>query len=96
MNEIEEVVKEFTEVDNAIRKIYPKVDPLLVVRLIFDSKEGKKHIYTLETIIKSGQKPEEIRDKIVQITGMVPSFYLKGNKIGSQPQTRFEIIKVYQ
>jgi hypothetical protein len=55
MNEIEEVVKEFTEADNAIRKIYPKVDPLLVVRLIFDSKEGKQHIYTLETIIKSGQ-----------------------------------------
>jgi hypothetical protein len=41
MNEIEEVVKEFTEADNAIRKIYPKVDPILVVRLIFDSKEGK-------------------------------------------------------
>ena len=96
MNEIEEVVKEFTEADNVIRKIYPKVDPLLVVRLIFDSKEGKEHIYTLETIIKSGQNLEKIRDKIVQLTGMVPSFYLKGTKLVVSHKTRLETIKVYQ
>lgn len=81
INEIDKVVKEFTESDNAIRKVFPKVDPLLVVRLIFDRKAGNDHIYTLETIIKSGQNLEEIRDKIVQVTGMVPSFYLKGTKL---------------
>jgi hypothetical protein len=93
MNEIEEVVKEFTEADNAIRKIYPKVDPLLVVRLIFDSKEGKQHIYTLETIIKSGQNSEEIRDRIVQITGMVPSFYLKGTKLVVSHKLDLKLLK---
>ena len=40
INEVDEVIKEFTEADNAIRKVFPKVDPLLVVKLIFDRKEG--------------------------------------------------------
>jgi hypothetical protein len=80
MSEIEEVINEFTQADNLIRKVFPKVDPLLVVRLIFDEKAKKQYIYTLETILKSGQNLGEIRDSIVQITGMVPSFYLKGTK----------------
>lgn len=38
MGGVEEVVKEFTEADNAIKTVFPKADPLLVVRLIFDDK----------------------------------------------------------
>ena len=40
-NKVREVVKEFTEADNAIKTVFSKVDPLLVVRLIFDEKANK-------------------------------------------------------
>jgi hypothetical protein len=81
MSEIEDVVKEFTEADNAIRTVFPKADPLLVVRLIFDEKVKKDSIYTLDVILKPGQNLEEIRDRVVQVTGTVPSFYLKGTQM---------------
>ncbi|WP_337861997.1 hypothetical protein [Nitrososphaera sp.] len=82
MSTVEDVIKEFSEADNAIRAVFSKVNPLLVVRLIFDQKENRKdNIYTLEIIIKKGQNLEEIRDHIVRETGMAPGFYLGGTKI---------------
>jgi hypothetical protein len=81
MSGIEEVVREFNEADNAIKRVFPKADPVLVIRLIFDEKAKKDSIYTLEVIFKPGQDLEEIRDRVVQVTGMVPSFYLKGTKM---------------
>jgi hypothetical protein len=56
-------------------------------------KKAKQHIYTLETIIKSGQKSEGIRDRIVQITGMVPSFYLKGTKLVVSHKLDLKLLK---
>ena len=41
-NSVKKVVKEFTEADNAIKTVFSKVDPILVVRLIFDEKEKKR------------------------------------------------------
>lgn len=39
---VKEVVKEFTEADNAIKTVFSKVDPLLVVRLVFDEKAKRR------------------------------------------------------
>ncbi len=95
MSTIEDVVKEFTEADNAIRAVFPKVDPVLVVRLIFDQKEKKRdNIYTLEIIIKKGQDLEEIRDHIVRETGMAPGFYLGGTKIVVTQQLDLKALKI--
>ena len=80
-NGVREVVKEFTEADNAIRKVFSKVDPILVVRLIFDEKANKENIYTLETILKPDQDTEQIRERVISVTGMAPGFYLKGTKM---------------
>jgi hypothetical protein len=93
MSEIEDVVKEFTEADNAIKAVFPKADPLLVVRLIFDAKAKKDNIYTLEVILKPGQKLEEIRDTVLQITGTVPSFYLKGTKAVASHRLNLSLLK---
>jgi hypothetical protein len=46
INSIKEVVREFTEADDVIKTVFPKVDPILVVRLIFDEKANKENIYT--------------------------------------------------
>ena len=81
VNGVREVVKEFTEADNAIKKVFSKVDPILVVRLIFDEKANKENIYTLEIILKPDQDTEKIRERVISVTGMAPGFYLKGTKM---------------
>lgn len=81
VNGVREVVKEFTEADNAIKKVFSKVDPILVVRLIFDEKANKENIYTLEIILKPDQDTEQIRERVISVTGMAPGFYLKGTKM---------------
>lgn len=80
-NSVKEVVKEFTEADNAIKTVFSKVDPLLVVRLIFDEKANRENIYTLEMILKPDQDTEQIRERVISVTGMAPGFYLKGTKM---------------
>jgi arabinogalactan endo-1,4-beta-galactosidase len=62
MSDIEEVAKKVNEADTAIRTVFPKADPLLVVRLVFDENEKKEHIYTLEVILEAGQNVEVVRD----------------------------------
>jgi hypothetical protein len=81
VNGVNEVVKEFTEADNAIKRVFSKVDPILVVRLIFDEKANKENIYTLEIILKPDQDTEQIRERVISVTGMAPGFYLKGTKM---------------
>jgi hypothetical protein len=81
MSTVEDVVREFSEADHAIRSVFPKVDPILVVRLIFDQKAGKENVYTLEAILKSGQNSEDIRKRVMEVTGMAPGFYLQGTKM---------------
>lgn len=80
-NSVKEVVKEFTEADNAIKRVFSKVDPILVVRLIFDQKAKKENIYTLEIILKPEQDTQQIRERVISVTGMAPGFYLKGTKM---------------
>ena len=92
-NSIREVVREFTEADNAIKTVFPKVDPILVVRLIFDQRDNKNSIYTLEINLKPGQNLEEIRNRVVQVTGMVPSFYLHGTQMIVSHHLNLEMLK---
>jgi hypothetical protein len=80
-NGVKVVVKEFTEADNAIKTVFSKADPLLVVRLIFDEKAITENIYTLELILKPDQDNEQIRERVISVTGMAPGFYLKGTKM---------------
>ena len=46
MSEVEDVVNKFNILDNVLKKVFSKVDPLLVVSLIFDRNANEKHIYT--------------------------------------------------
>ena len=78
---VQSVIKEFTEADNAIRTVFPKVEPMLVVRLIFDQKAGENNIYTLELILKDGADTDRIRERVVAATNMTPAFYLHGTKM---------------
>ncbi|HEU5446150.1 MAG TPA: hypothetical protein VFU67_03330 [Nitrososphaeraceae archaeon] len=92
-NSVKEVVKEFTEADNAIKTVFSKVDPLLVVRLIFDEKAKKENIYTLEIILKPEQDTQQIRERVISVTGMAPGFYLKGTKMVVSHNLDLDLLK---
>lgn len=81
MSGVEEVVNKFNILDEALKHVYSKVDPLLVVSLIFDKNANKKYIYTVEAIMKPGLDTKTIRDDVINKTGMAPSFYLTGTKM---------------
>ena len=81
MSGVEDVVNKFNILDEALKRVYSKVDPLLVVSLIFDRNANKKYIYTVEAIMKSGLDTKAIRDDVINKTGMAPSFYLTGTKM---------------
>jgi hypothetical protein len=93
MSQIEDVVMKFTEADRKIRTMFPKADPLLVVRLIFDQRLNRNKIYTLEINLKQGQNTEVVRDRVVQLTGMVPSFYLHGTQMIVSHHLNLEMLK---
>ncbi len=92
-NSVKEVVKEFTEADNAIKTVFSKVDPLLVVRLIFDEKAKKENIYTIEIILKPEQDTQQIRERVFSVTGMAPGFYLKGTKMVVSHSLDLDLLK---
>lgn len=81
LGEVEDVVDKFNDLDNMLKRVFSKVDPLLVVSLIFDRSANGKSIYTLETILKDGLDTEAIRNNVIRKTGMAPAFYLRGTKM---------------
>jgi hypothetical protein len=93
MSEVEEVVNKFNILDSALKNIFSKVDPLLIISLIFDRKANENHIYTLEVILKPGQDTKAIRQEVVDKTGMAPSFYLSGTKMVVSHTLNLEFLK---
>src|SRR5574341_1522161 len=81
LGEVEDVVNKFNDLDSMLKRVFPKVDPLLVVSLIFNRGTSGKSIYTLETILKEGLDTEAIRNNVIRKTGMAPAFYLRGTKM---------------
>ena len=61
MSEVEDLVNKFNIIDSALKKVFSKVDPLLIVSLIFDRNANENHIHTLEVILKPGQYTKVIR-----------------------------------
>ena len=81
MSRVEDVVNKFNILDDTLKHVYSKVDPLLVISLIFDRNANKKYIYTVEAIMRPGLDTKAIREDVINKTGMAPSFYLTGTKM---------------
>ena len=80
MNAVDEVVKKFDEFENVMSTHLGKVDPPLIVDMIVRQKKQKDPLYTLEVFIKPKQNTEEIKNRIINGTGMVPAFYDGGTQ----------------
>jgi hypothetical protein len=81
LSAVSEVLKKFDELENAMRIYLGNVDPPLIVDLILRQRKEKDPIYTLEVFEKARQDTNEIRNRIVTETGMVPAFYDEGTHI---------------
>jgi hypothetical protein len=69
-----DVISRFDSLEEALKSVFPKVDPRSVIGLILHEKKGKNLLYTLETVIKPGQNTDDIREVIIKVTGMAPGF----------------------
>ena len=96
MSRVGEVLKKFDEFEDSIRTHLGKVDPLLIVDLLLRQKKekNKNPIYTLEVFIKPKQNTEEIRNRIINETGMVPAFYDGGTHVVVAHKIDFDILKM--
>ena len=96
MSQVQEVEKKFDELEDSLRTHLGKVDPLLIVDLILRQKKekNKKPIYTLEVFIKPKQNTEEIRNRIINETGMVPAFYDGGTHIVVAHKVDLDMLKM--
>jgi hypothetical protein len=96
LSQVHEVVKKFDELEDSIRTHLGKVDPLLIVDLILRQKKekNKNPIYTLEVFIKPKQNTEEIRNRIINETGMVPAFYDGGTHIVVAHKVNLDMLKM--
>lgn len=96
MSQVYEVVKKFDELENSIKTHLGKVDPILIVDLILRQKKekNKKPIYTMEVFIKPNQNTEEIRNRIINETGMVPAFYDEGTHIVVAHKVDLDVLKM--
>jgi hypothetical protein len=96
LSQVGEVVKKFNEFEDSMRTHLGKVDPLLIVDLLLRQKKekNKNPIYTLEVFIKPKQNTDEIRNRIINETGMVPAFYDGGTHVVVAHKIDFDILKV--
>jgi hypothetical protein len=94
MNGTNEVLSKFGELEDAMKTHFGKVDPRLMVDMIFRHRGSKKDpIYTLEVFIKPNQNTDQIREMIIERTGMVPAFYDSGTHVVVAHKISFELLK---
>ena len=96
MSQVGEVLKKFDEFEESMKTHLGKVDPLLIVDLLLHQKKekNKNPIYTLEVFIKPNQNTDEIRNRIINETGMVPAFYDGGTHVVVAHKIDFDILKM--
>jgi hypothetical protein len=62
--------------------------------MILRQKKQKDPLYTLEVFIKPKQNTEEIKNRIINETGMVPAFYDRGTHIVVAHRVNFNMLKM--
>ncbi len=76
-------------------KYLPKVDRRLVIDLFLRLRENPndKPMYTIETFTQEGTNHEEIRNDVIQKTGMAPQFFDKGTHIVVHHKLDYDLLK---
>jgi hypothetical protein len=96
LSDIGEVLKKFDEFESSMSTHLEKVDPSLIVDMILRQKKDKNMnpLYTLEVFIKPKTNTEELRNRIINETGMVPAFYDGGTHVVVAHKIDFKMLKM--
>ena len=91
----EEIISAMEQFEKLHEKYLPKVDRRLVVDLFLRLRENPndKPMYTLETFTEEGTNNEEIRNDVIQKTGMAPQFFDKGTHIVVHHKLDYNLLK---
>src|ERR687884_1605969 len=98
MSQVNDILQKFDEFETSMKIHLGKVDPVLIVDFLLRQKNeknsNKNPIYTLEVFIKPNQNTDEIRNRIINETGMVPAFYDSGTHIVVAHKINFDMLKM--
>jgi hypothetical protein len=91
----EEIISAMEQFEKLHEKYLPKVDRRLVIDLFLRLRENPndKPMYTLETFTEEGTNNEEIRNDVIQKTGMAPQFFDKGTHIVVHHKLDYDLLK---
>ena len=94
-SELQELNLQYQRLQEAYRKILPKVDPNLIDDLLSRLHEdpGTKPMYTIEVFTKEGIDSEAARWYIFGKTGMMPAIYDHGTHFVTDQRLTLEILK---
>ena len=95
MSEINEIRRQFSELQQKYNDYLPKVDPALVHDLLLRQAEnpGVAPIYMLEVFTKQGVDTESARDYIYSKTGMSPAIFDNGTHYATNQKLTLEMLK---
>jgi hypothetical protein len=91
----EEITSAMEQFEKMHEKYLPKVDRRLVIDLFLRLRENPndKPMYTIETFTEEGTNHEEIRNDVIQKTGMAPQFFDKGTHIVVHHKVDYDLLK---
>ncbi len=95
MTDVNELRKQFTELQKKYTEYLPKVDPELVHDVLLRQMEnpGVAPIYMLEVFTKTGVDTERARDYIYSKTGMSPAIFDNGTHFATNQKVTLEMLK---
>ena len=94
-SEVVEMKNQFVEIQKKYQQYLPKVDPALVYDLLLRQMEHPDvtPMYMVEVFTKPGLNTEDVRNYIIQKTGMSPAIYDNGTHYGTNQKLTLEILK---
>ena len=94
-SELQELRLQYQRLQEAYRKILPKVDPNLIDDLLSSLHEDPdtKPMYTIEVFTKDGIDSEAARGYIFGKTGMMPAIYDHGTHFVTDQKLTLEMLK---
>jgi hypothetical protein len=93
--ELQELKTVFQGLHTLYETYLPKVDPILIHDLLVREKEKSEHspFYMVEIFTKPGTNSEEMKNKIFEKTGWLPTIYDSGTHYVTNQRLTLEALK---
>jgi hypothetical protein len=94
MSAVNEIQKGFQELQEKYRKYFPKADPMLINSILLHKMENPSEdpIFMVEVFTKPGLDTTQVRDYIIEKTGMTPAIYDNGTHYVTSQKLNLEML----